>query len=90
MNKEQIAKLISIPSKKLRMFESEDNEFLFMVNNKNEGYFWINENNLTSEMGRKEFVKVIKEANKYNLSDKYHIIASSFTYESKNIHGIRI
>ncbi|HCB1464688.1 TPA: hypothetical protein MYO40_005330, partial [Citrobacter freundii] len=47
MNKQQIAKLIAIPSK-IKMIETEANEYLFMVNKKNEGYFWINENSITT------------------------------------------
>ncbi|EBR9343771.1 hypothetical protein [Klebsiella pneumoniae] len=89
MNRQQIAKLVAIPSK-IKMIDTEINEYLFMVNKKNEGYFWINENSITTEMGRNEYIKVIKEANKYNLSCKYHIIAESFTYDSDNIHCIRI
>ncbi|EHE5922526.1 hypothetical protein CVJ63_22985 (plasmid) [Salmonella enterica subsp. enterica serovar Hadar] len=89
MNKQQIAKLIAIPSK-IKMIETEANEYLFMVNKKNERYFWINENSITTEMGRKEFVKVINEAKKYNLSSRYHIVAASFIYDSDNINCIRL
>ena len=89
MNKQQIAKVIGIPAK-IKMTETDANEYLFMVNKKNEGYFWINENSITTEMGRKEFVKVINEAKKYNLSSRYHIVAASFIYDSDNIHCIRL
>ena len=54
MNKQPIAKLIAIPSK-IKMIKTEANEYLVMVNKKNEGYCWINGNSITTGMGRKEF-----------------------------------
>lgn len=65
-------------------------DYLFLVNEKNEGYFWINENGKTRDFKREDLINVIMISEKRKLSNKkYHIVSSGFLYYSDSIDCIK-
>ncbi|EAM1391427.1 hypothetical protein EHN65_24925 [Salmonella enterica] len=76
------------------LFESgeyiNNEDYLFLVNEKNEGYFWINENGKTRDFKREDLINVIRISEKRKLSNKkYHIVSSGFLYYSDSIDCIK-
>ena len=63
---------------------------LFAINQKNEGFYLVWDGQNTSDLTKQVFLDIIREGKKYNLEKKYHIYATSSTYDSPNIEFYKI
>ncbi|MDN4977463.1 hypothetical protein [Klebsiella oxytoca] len=65
-------------------------DYLFLANENNEGYFWINSDGKTRDFKRDDLLNVINTCKKRKLSNKkYHIVSSGFLYYNNSIDCIK-